>query len=45
MTREEALQILNIEEDEKPSGPNEDMEETLDPAEIMDRFETLIEKN
>ena len=36
MTRDEALKILNIEEEEK---------EEIDPEEVMDRFNTLIEKN
>ena len=37
MNREEALLILNIEESKE--------EKELDPIEIMDRFETLVEKN
>ena len=37
MTRDEALLILNI---EKPEG-----EEPIDPKVIMERFDTLIEKN
>ena len=38
MTRDEACKILSIQEEE------EEVKE-LDPFEIMDRFDTLIEKN
>ena len=37
MTRQEAMQILNI--------PEEEAEEELKPDDIMERFDTLIEKN
>ena len=37
MTRDEAIQILGIEP--------EDSDEELDPEVIMERFNTLIEKN
>ena len=43
MTREEALLILNIEEEKQADLDN--MENNLDPALIMERFDTLIEKN
>ena len=43
MTRDEALLILNIEEEKQ--AELSDAEETLDPALIMERFDTLIEKN
>ena len=43
MTREEALLILNIEEEKQADLEN--MENNLDPALIMERFDTLIEKN
>ena len=36
MTRDEALKILNIDSDE---------EDDLDPEHVMERFDTLIEKN
>lgn len=36
MTRDEALKILNIDDDE---------EEEPEPKHIMDRFETIFEKN
>ena len=45
MTREEALQILNIEEETKQSEPNANMEEAIPSDVIMDRFEKLMEKN
>ena len=38
MTRDEACQILNIEDDESQKEP-------VDHQEVMDRFETLFEKN
>ena len=38
MTMEEAMQILNIEEDKLEK-------DELEPQEIMDRFDVLIEKN
>jgi mitochondrial import inner membrane translocase subunit TIM16 len=37
MTREEALQILNI--------PKESEQPNIEPDKVMERFETLIEKN
>jgi import inner membrane translocase subunit TIM16 len=37
MTREEALQILNI--------PKESVESNIEAEKVMERFETLIEKN
>ena len=45
MTRNEALMILNIEEETKQTQPNENMEEVVTADAIMDRYETLMEKN
>ena len=44
MTRSEALMILNIEEEEK-KGEDGTREAGVDPKEVMERFDTLIEKN
>ena len=44
MTREEAMGILNIEE-AAAELDEDNFEATLDPKVIMERFETLIEKN
>ena len=40
MTRDEAMQILNV-----GGGEEVEPDAELDPKEIMERFETLIEKN
>ena len=45
MTRSEAMLILNLAEEEEEKKGEEFPEETLDPKEIMERFDTLIEKN
>ena len=45
MTRSEAMLILNLAEEEEEKKGEEFPEETLDPKEIMQRFDTLIEKN
>ena len=42
MTREEALLILNIEEETKQSEPNPNMEESVPADLIMERYETLM---
>ena len=44
MTREEALQILNIQDDAKV-GDDGHLKENIDPKIVMERFDTLIEKN
>ena len=44
MTREEAMQILNI-PDEAKVGEDGHMKDNIDPKTIMERFDTLIEKN
>ena len=45
MTRDEALKILDIED----AGPEKDedghLTESVDPKIVMERFETLIDKN
>ena len=45
MTRSEAMLILNLAEEDEEKKGEEFPEETLDPKEIMERFDTLIEKN
>ena len=45
MTRSEAMLILQLAEEETKEGEDGFQEETLDPKEIMERFDTLIEKN
>ena len=40
MTRDEAKQILNIGQND-----SDDEDDELNPHEIMERFDTLIEKN
>mgnify|MGYP000863899587 CR=1 FL=1 len=45
MTREEALLILNIEEETKQTEPNPSMEESIPADLIMERYETLMQKN
>ena len=45
MTRSEAIQILQLTEEEEKESDDEFQQETLDPTEIMARFDTLIEKN
>ena len=42
MTREEALLILNI---QPPTDPAEEYDPTKDYKKVMERFETLFEKN
>ena len=45
MTREEAMMILGIEKEEELKDDEGNRVEGLDPEEIMQRFDTLIEKN
>ena len=46
MTRNEAILILNLQEAiEDAEIGDENTLETLDPKEVMERFDTLIEKN
>ena len=45
MTRTEACAILNIETSEPVEGQTAEEELKLDPKEIMDRFNVLMEKN
>ena len=42
MTRDEAMLILNLKEPEE-GAEGDDTE--IDPKEVMERFDTLIEKN
>ena len=44
MTRDEALKILNLEEAEVVDD-DEHQQSSLNPKEIMEKFDTLIEKN
>ena len=45
MTREEAIMILGISDEEPVKDEEGNRVEGLDPEEIMQRFDTLIEKN
>ena len=45
MAREEALLILNIDEPEMKVDESGNQIETLSHEQVMERFETLIEKN
>ena len=45
MTREEAMMILGIAEEEEVKDDEGNRVEGLDPEVIMQRFDTLIEKN
>ena len=45
MAREEALEILALKDPEVKKDENGNQIETLTPEEIMERFETLLEKN
>ena len=45
MTRSEAIQILELAEEEAKESDDEFAQETIDPKDIMDRFDVLIEKN